>query len=185
MPLLRSLALMIATLFGPAAALAGQTGGGTILGPAPVLGGGSYSTGGGITVAVETREAQGRLAICGTWAESERLTAYLIGQSRRILASGSLAVDGRQVHHGLLFLNQVEPAESYAGAEAACVVTTLPWRADAAPEVWIPRQTVVVERGGSGNLEIRFGARDTPNPAMQAGSLLPRDWTRFPRKAGN
>ena len=183
MPMFRYLALMSAALLWFTPAAAGQGAASTSLGPDPVLGGGSYSTGGGITVAVEARNANGRLALCGAWAESERLTAYLAGKARDILASGSIAVDGRRVHHGLLFLNQVKPAENYAGAKAGCVATDLPWRPGTRPEIWIPHHRVVVDRGGRGGFEIRFGPPETANPATEAGSLLPPEWKRLGGKS--
>ncbi|MBS4009756.1 MAG: hypothetical protein KGZ72_03265, partial [Roseovarius sp.] len=37
------------------------------LGADPVLSGGSYSSGGGLTVAADIREQQGRVLLCGVW----------------------------------------------------------------------------------------------------------------------
>ena len=154
------------------------------LGPDPVLGGGEYSTGGGITVAVELRNWAGQTGLCGVWAESERLTAYVRRKGNRVLAKGSIALNGRMLTHDLGFLNQVAPADSYAGAEAGCVRLDRPWRAadrSARLDVRLPRQELVFGRNGrkSGGLRIRFGPSEHPNPALTAGSILPRKWSSF------
>ena len=161
---------------------AGQTGDAIALGPDPVISGGDYSTGGGITVALELREIGGRTGICGAWAQSERLTAYVRGKGREVLSKGKVLLGGSVLHHDLRFLRRVAPAESYAGAPANCIRTARPWAGAAGrmPRVRIPRQLVVLERSsGGGGLEIRFRQSDGTNPAMKAGSLLPARWTTF------
>ena len=154
------------------------------LGPNPVLSGGEYSTGGGITVAVELREIGGQAHICGVWAESERLTAYVRRKGRDVLARGKVELNGRTLTHDLGFLRQVPAAESYAGAPAGCMGLGRAWQTGDAgrkPRVRIPRQLVVFERDGSGagGIEITFRQTSTPNPALTSGSILPKNWTTF------
>ncbi|MEO1138710.1 MAG: hypothetical protein AAFW87_04560 [Pseudomonadota bacterium] len=151
------------------------------LGDDPKLGGGKFDIGGGITVAVEPRRAvDGQMAICGIWAESERLSAYVRQYSRDVLAPGTLAVNGQVVRHDLRVFNQVKPAKSYAGAEATCVATGLPWQQGANIEVRIPRRVVVRERDSDGpGRDIWFLPSDDANPALGSGSILPSRWTRF------
>ncbi|WP_135506275.1 hypothetical protein [Roseovarius aestuariivivens] len=147
------------------------------LGPAPVLGGGSYSTGGGLTVAVEPRRtADGHLAICGVWAESRRLPGHARGRAPEVLQTGSIAVDGVTVLSNLRFLQKTAPAKSYSGAQAGCRVTARQFTGAERLEVRIPRQVVMRDRGG---LNLRFGAAERPNPALGAGSLLPESWTHW------
>jgi len=151
------------------------------LGGSPALGGGEYSTGGGITVAVEPRRTvDGKLALCGVWAQSDRLIAYVRQSGPSVLDRGSLAVNGRVVHQDLGFLNRVAPSKSYAGSEATCIGTTLPWQSTTTVEVRIPRHVVVQDRDQSGaGLEIHFGPSESANPALLSGSILPSRFTSF------
>ena len=154
------------------------------LGPNPVLGGGEYSTGGGITVAVELRNWAGKTGLCGVWAESEQLTAYVRRKGGRILAKGSIALDGQVLTHNLNFLEQVAPSQSYAGTPAGCVRLDRPWKASDAGaklRVRLPRQQLLFGRNGrqSGGLRIRFGPSEHANPALSSGSVLPKRWTSF------
>ncbi len=168
-------ALAATALFWGAAAQA------TPLGEGATLGGGGFTGGGGITVAVEPRRAvDGQLALCGVWAQSTRLSAYVRQASRDVLAPATLAVDGRVVAHDLRVFNQVAPAASYAGAEAVCVGTGQPYRAGTKVEIRIPRRVVVRERDSDGTgAEIWFMPATGENLALSAGSLLPARWTRF------
>ena len=179
-PISRLLALLCLALpLAPAEA-------GTIvkLGPAPVLGGGEYSTGGGITVAVQMHEWAGRTGLCGVWAESEQLTAYLRDEGRRILAKGSIALGGEVLTYNLDFLRQVAPRDSYGGAPAGCVRLKRAWRpGDAARtlKVRIPRRELRFGNQGHNGGGLRITFRDTGrvNPAMRAGGLLAKSWTSF------
>ena len=154
------------------------------LGPAPVLGGGSYSTGGGITVAVELRPIDGHMGLCGVWAQSRQLPVVIRHKAHDVLAKGTIVLDGRILTYNFDFLRQVDPAKSYAGALAGCVKLARPWRAGAAAgrlEIRIPRQLVYFDdrdwKHGGGGLRITFRDKGLPNPALDKGSLLPSDWT--------
>ena len=116
-PFHRLAAGLAATLL---AAPAPQAGANPRLGPDPVLGGGEYSTGGGLTVAVELREMNGRTGLCGVWAQSRRLTVYVRRAGHCVLSKGTIALDDRVLTHDLGFLKRVAPAHSYAGAPAGC-----------------------------------------------------------------
>jgi len=181
----RAIALSVMLAFGPGfMAKAGQNGTAVTLGPDPVLGGGAYSSGGGLTVAVEPRNSGGRLAICGIWAQSDRLTAVLRQSARDVLATGNISVDGQTVLRDLRFLQQAQPAKSYAGAAAGCALTDMPWQAGAQIDIRIPRQLVYFNRSRDGGKEIRYGPSEDDNPAMTAGSLMPSAWTSFTVKGG-
>lgn len=163
------------------AAAAGTT---VKLGPSPVLGGGEYSTGGGVTVAVELRNWSGKTGLCGVWAESERLTAYVRHKGDRVLQKGSIALGNEVLTYNLNFLRQVAPSQSYAGAPAGCVRLSRDWRAgdaDRQLKVRIPRQDLQLDSNGTRGGGLRVTFRDTghANPALTSGSLLPKKWTSF------
>jgi hypothetical protein len=145
------------------------------------LGGGGFSTGGGITVAVEPRRAvDGQLAVCGVWAESERLAGHVRPHVRDLLAPATLAVNGQVVLHDLRVFNQVAPAQSYVGAAATCMGTGLPYSDGARVEIRIPRRAVVRERGNDDSgTEVWFMPATGENLALTSGSILPARWTRF------
>ncbi|MEQ8897901.1 MAG: hypothetical protein RID23_12490 [Roseovarius sp.] len=171
----------LAILIAGTAAIAGTP---AKLGPAPVLGGGEYSTGGGVTVAIELRNWAGKTGLCGIWAESERLTAYVRHKGNVVLAKGSIALGNEVLTYNLNFLQQVAPSQSYAGAPAGCVRLNRDWRASDANrrlEVRIPRQELHFGRSGTRGGGLRVTFRDTghANPALTSGSLLPKKWTSF------
>lgn len=177
----------LALAFASTAATAGTTVG---LGPAPSLGGGEYSTGGGVTVAVEMRNWSGKTGLCGVWAESERLTAYVRHKGDDVLEKGSIALGGEVLTYNLDFLQQVAPSQSYAGAPAGCVRLSRDWRpsdANRPLEVRIPRQDLRFGGNGTRGGGLRVTFRDTghANPALTAGSVLPRKWTSFGSWSGS
>ena len=137
------------------------------------FGGGEYSVGGGITVAFEPRKSfDGKLVLCGIWAQSERLAAYVRQSGESVLAKGSFQVNGKTAHRDLRFLKRVEADKSYVGAEANCIKTSIPFAAALEIDARIPRQ--VIERDPRPGIEISFHASDLQNPALVKGTLLPK-----------
>lgn len=129
---------------------------------------GTFSSGGGLTIATEFRRtAQGGTALCGAWAESESQASYTEGQARRIVQLASVYVQGRRVTQDLGALLQIAPRLDYAGAPAGCILTDLPWRAGRVPEVFLPRQQIAHADEGDGGPHIVF--RQTGPGAMGAG----------------
>lgn len=133
------------------------------LGAAPVLDGGGYSSGGGITVAAEIKPMGGATALCGVWAESDskRQSVLSKGKAGEVVASGSAYVDGQVIHRGLYFMRKVSPSDGFAGQSANCVITARPWQTgdEAKPVVIrIPRQVVYRDDGemGSGGVQVVF-----------------------------
>jgi hypothetical protein len=133
------------------------------LGPNPTLGGGTFTSPGGITVAVDVRNIGGRTGVCGVWAESVNQSVMTRNSGPMILDSGGVALDGEGVAQGLTFLAKVAPATDYSGLQANCVTTERPWRAgDEARDVKIvlPRQVVFNDKdadfGSSGGMLIWF-----------------------------
>ena len=129
------------------------------LGDAPALGGGSYDSGGGLTVAADLREQDGFAVVCGVWAQSLQQSVLTKGAETRVLGSGAVFVGDRAAVRGLVFMNEVAPAQSYAGAMANCVQTEVPWtEGDTATQVTIriPRQVVYRDADDDGVIEVYF-----------------------------
>ena len=130
------------------------------LGPDPVLAGGTYDSGGGITVAVDLRERDGRTMVCGVWAESVQQSILTKHKAKGVLDTGAVGLGGETVLRGLRFMAEVPPMADYGGQEAHCAVTQRPWQpGDAARtvEVNIPRQVVHVEDDEEGGaFAVRF-----------------------------
>jgi len=137
--------------------------GNAVLGGAPTLGGGTFTSPGGLTIAVDARNINGRTGICGVWAESVNQSVMTRNAAPKILDSGGVTLAGEAVAQGLGFLREVDPVQSYAGLQANCITTDRPWRAgdEARPlGIHIPRQIVVNDLDGgfgeSGGIIIWF-----------------------------
>ncbi len=128
---------------------------------------GSYSSGGGITIAAELRPKDGRTALCGTWAQSTSQSSYTSGTARNIVKLASVYVEGQRIYQDLGFMPQTAPRLDYAGAPARCVLTDLPWRAGHIPEVFLPRQQISHSAGGGSSPKISF--RQTGTGAVGHG----------------
>ena len=126
------------------------------LGPDPVTTGGTYTSPGGLSVAVELKNYQGRTAVCGVWAESEYQSGLTRNRGRRVISRGNVTVDGKRAVGGLHFLRKVAPARSYGGLEANCRITDIPWRAGRTVRAHIPRQIVYKDIDEFGSHVIRF-----------------------------
>ena len=129
------------------------------LGAAPVLSGGSYSTGGGITVAVDVRERQGKTMVCGVWAQSDQQSILTKHKAKGVLDTGAVGLGGETLVRGLRFMQEVPPMADYGGQEAGCAALARPWQpGDAARRVDIrlPRQVVEVEIDEDGGFTVTF-----------------------------
>ncbi|MCZ4353814.1 hypothetical protein O4H61_14955 [Roseovarius aestuarii] len=153
------------------------------LGPNPTLGGGTFTSPGGLTVALEARNIGGRTGVCGVWAESINQSVMTRNSAPKILDSGGVALGGDAVAQGLTFLAKVEPATDYAGLQANCITTERPWRAgDETRElkITIPRQIVFNDLDGgfgeSGGILIWFRPG---GPGAHPSDKKP--WYHFPK----
>ncbi len=129
------------------------------LGADPVVSGGSYDSGGGLSVAVDLREQQGRVMVCGVWAQSHQQSVLTMGKAVDVMGSGSVYLDDAALVRGLVFMREVPPAVDYAGLEAGCVVTERAWQAayaERAPVIRLPRQVVHVEGDDFGHFVVTF-----------------------------
>lgn len=145
------------------AALGGAVQADTRLSAGVSLGHGTFSSGGGLTVATELRRRpEGGSALCGVWSESVAQSAHTIGEARRSLALASISVDGHRFARDLGRLPKIAPQLDYAGASARCLALDLPWRAGRVPEVFFPNRVIrpgtndtrgnriTLDRGGAG-----------------------------------
>ena len=119
------------------------------LGPDPALGGGTYTSGGGVTVAADVREHDGKTLVCGVWAQSRQQSALTHGVARdKVLGSGAVYLGDEAVARSLSFMHEVPPMADYAGQQAGCELTGRAWHAGDATRpvaVRIPGRTVVVD----------------------------------------
>ncbi len=147
------------------------------LGQGAVIAGGEYSTGGGITVAVEPRDIGGKLGFCGIWAQSTSMSAYTRRAASAVLTKGVVQIDGQTVLRNLNFLNRVGPAATYTGAPSGCTVVNRTWTGDptARMTVRIPRQKIVATSASrlENGPRVFFTRSDLANPALAKGSLVP------------
>lgn len=115
------------------------------LGDTPVLSGGTYTSGGGITVAADVRNDNGQTMVCGVWAQSVHQSVLTSHVERQVLGSGSVYLGKEPVVRGLVFMTEVEPMPDYSGQTAGCVRTDRQWQAGddvKRARIRIPRQVV-------------------------------------------
>jgi len=125
------------------------------LGSDPVVSGGTYTSGGGISVAVDLREIGGLTAVCGVWAMSRQQSVLTKFAERQVLGSSAVYLGRDHILSNFLYMQRVDPAPSYGGEMANCALTDRVWRAgDPAlkPVIRIPRQIVADESDGYGGL---------------------------------
>ena len=151
------------TLLGATLALAACTAAGpdvvARLGADPVVSGGTYSSGGGISIAVDVLENNGKTMLCGVWAQSRAQSVLTNGVEANLLGSGSVSFGETALARGLLFMPEVDPAADYAGQEARCVVSERAWQAgdeSRRPQIHIPGQVVHVESDEMGGFAVTF-----------------------------
>lgn len=149
----------------------GQDGSVTRLASEPALTGGTYSTGGGLTVASVLRNEGGRVALCGVWSESVSQTVYSKGKAKDVLASGAAYLGGQRITTGLDYFRQVPAGTTYSGGDASCRTSGIAWSEryeGVQPNIVLPRQTVYRDRDTPGGLTVRF---TQTGPGALSGSL--------------
>jgi len=135
----------------------------------PVVSGGKYTSGGGISVAADVRNSNGSTLVCGVWAESNAQSVLTRNKASRVVSKGSIFLGEERLVQNFLFMNKVPPSDSYAGQEAGCLLLDRPWSAADAqrtPLIRIPRQLVYRDGGdevsGGGGFVVYF--IDTQQP---------------------
>lgn len=97
------------------------------LGDAPTVTGGTFTTGGGVTVAADIREKDGRVLLCGVWAQSDQQSILTKGRARDVVTRGWVYLGDVPLAREIAFMREVPPAADYAGSEASCRLTDQPW----------------------------------------------------------
>ena len=139
------------------------------LGKNPILGGGIFTTGGGITIAMESRQIEGVPHLCGVWAKSEFLSAYVVGKVSFVLTQGVVQVGKEIVLRDFRVFSEVVVAPSYEGAQGKCVPIAYPAEGMI---VRFPKLPLVRDRGDEGGfVRVDFTQTDKVNPAFTHGSL--------------
>ena len=70
------------------------------LGETPALGGGSFSSGGGVTIAADIREKNGQTLLCGVWAQSREQSILTKGRASSVLPKARVELNGKQIAQG-------------------------------------------------------------------------------------
>lgn len=176
-------ALIIGLAFGGVSfAPTAEAGPSVTLGPTPTLGGGVFTTGGGISVAVEAHQINGAPHLCGVWARSKYLSGYVTQEVRDVLYSGVVQAGDDIVLRDFRVFRQVPAAESYAGTEANCVPVS---RHVSAFSIRIPNQNLSTDRGPDGPDDVRFKRSRLVNPAYSNGSIQQWIATQFGGNGAN
>ncbi len=120
------------------------------VGPGYVTGGGEWNSGGGITVVARAFERGGATVVCGAWT-TDRQSVLSINQNDDAMETGSVYAGNTRLVMNLAFMARVPYADNISGAQANCVASTVPWRAEFAekgPRLRFPR---LVFPGGGGD----------------------------------
>ncbi len=133
------------------------------VGPGYVTGGGTWDSGGGITVAARALERNGATVLCGAWA-TDRQSVLSVMLNEQVIAAGRLALGGRPAVRDLGFMPRIRDIGRLAGAPAMCVASPLPWRPEyaAGPEIRLP--TMNFAFGSDRPQVVRF--RPGPRPLL-------------------
>lgn len=141
------------------------------IGPSYTSGGGTWSSGGGITAVARVVERDGRTALCGVWM-TDRQSALSFNRNEDVMAAASVFVGPERVMSNLHFMRRAEYTDDLTGQAAPCALSSLPWRAgfaDAPVALRFPRLTFG-DRGSSvaGGFGVFSGDtitfRQTPRP---------------------
>lgn len=131
------------------------------LGPGYTTGGGEWSSGGGITIAVRALPRGGTTVICGAWTTDQQ-SALTVRLNENVMEAGSVFLGGRRAVGNLSFMPRLAYAQDLTGAPAACVASRLPWQdgyAATAPEIRLPPMRFVVNTDNVETVAFRQGPR--------------------------
>lgn len=128
-----------------------------------VTGGGTWDTGGGITVAVRAFERDGVTVVCGVWT-TDRQSTQSIELNRWVVETGAVEIAGDRVLQNLIVFNRIPYSGDITGEPANCVTASKPWKAayaDADPVIRFPRLAFATDDIAPSNTVIfRPGGRD-------------------------
>lgn len=155
----RAVTLAIALGAGACAAPVTPAGGSRVA-ESYTVAGGQFTSGGGLYLAIEAREIDGRVGLCGAWTRS-RQSALSRRHNDDVLSSGSVTLGGALLVQNLTFLRRHPIGTSLLGQQAQCVITGTPWQAGAETQtlrVHLPPRVFerdLGERGAKGGTRFR------------------------------
>ena len=106
-----------------------------------VTGGGEWNSGGGITVVARAFERGGATVVCGAWA-TDRQSVLSANMNYGVMETGSVYIGRTRIVQNLVFMARVPYSDNISGAQANCVASSVPWRAEFAekePRLRFPR----------------------------------------------
>ncbi|MFU8776839.1 MAG: orotidine 5-phosphate decarboxylase [Roseovarius sp.] len=137
---------------------------------------GTFSSGGGLTIATELRPTtDGRSALCGVWSESESQSSYTKGAAREIVRLATVYVNGKRIAQNLAALPQITPRLDYAGVSAGCILTDLAWQPGRVPEVFVPRKQISHGSGSAPHIDFRQTGTGAMSATLEAIPFLIRN----------
>ncbi len=111
------------------------------VGPGYATGGGEWNSGGGITVVVRAFERDDATVVCGAWA-TDRQSVLSANMNYGVMETGSVYIGRTRIVQNLVFMARVPYSDNISGAQANCVASSVPWRAEFAekePRLRFPR----------------------------------------------
>jgi len=131
------------------------------IGPGYTTSGGEWSSGGSITVFSRAFERNGITVVCGAWTTSRQSTLTVL-LNDVVIEAGALYLGAERAAWNLGFMAEVPDFENIADAQANCVASDLPWRAeyvDTAPQVRLPPLRFTISRTANQQVSFRPGRR--------------------------
>ncbi len=111
------------------------------VGPGYATGGGEWNSGGGITVVVRAFERDDATVVCGAWA-TDRQSVLSANMNHDVMQTASVYIGRTRIVQNLVFMARVPYSDNISGAQASCVASSVPWRAEfaeTAPRIRVPR----------------------------------------------
>jgi len=117
--------------------------------------GGTFSSGGGLYLAVALREIDGKIGVCGGWAHDiQSVLSYRYNE--HVLDSGSVSAGGRVLVQDLTFMARHPVGARLLGRQAACVRTAQAWPPQGDPVVRLPTRIFAVDADKGASAGTRF-----------------------------
>ncbi len=99
------------------------------IGPGYAVGGGEWSSGGGITAVANVVERDGRAAVCGVWMTDQQ-SALSSNYNEDVIYTGAVYAGPTHLISNLAFMPRLAWRERLTGQAANCVLTGVPWSND-------------------------------------------------------
>ncbi len=140
------------------------------IGPGYATGGGEWNSGGGITAVARAFERGGATVVCGAWATDQQ-SVLSANMNHDVMQTASVYIGRTRIVQNLGFMARVPYSDNISGAQANCVASSVPWRAEFAengPRLRFPRVAYPLDGGdedsGGGGDSLIF--RETARPEI-------------------